>query len=91
MKAADENWPEVVENLMKARKSWARMARIMGREGSKPRVLGMLFKVVVQSVLLFGSEMWVPNPRMGRDLSSFQHGVTRCITRKHLKRRDEGG
>ena len=45
--AADDNWPEVVENLCKARKIWARLARILGWEGASPRVSGIFFKSIV--------------------------------------------
>ena len=46
--APDENWLAVVGNLNRARKSWARLTRIQGREGDKPRVSGMFFNLVVQ-------------------------------------------
>ena len=51
---ADDDWPAVVGNLRKARKSWERLMRILGEEGAKPKVSGMLFKAVEQAVLLFG-------------------------------------
>ena len=35
---------------------------------SNLRVLGTLFKVVVQAVLFFGLETWAMNPHMGRAL-----------------------
>ena len=44
-----------------------------------------VFKVVVQAVLLFRSEMWVIYPRMGRVLGFFQHIVARQITGIQLK------
>ena len=50
--AADEDWMAVVGNLQKARKSWTRLTRILGRQGASPRVLGVFFKAVVQTVLL---------------------------------------
>ena len=77
---ADDYCPEVVGTLRKAQKSCERMASILGWEGTFPRVLGVLFKAVVQAVLLFGSETWVLTPRMGRALRSFHHRVTRRIT-----------
>ena len=51
-----DDWTVVVGNLRKARNSWAWLSRILVREGVKPRVSGMFFKVVVQAVLLFGLE-----------------------------------
>ena len=43
MKALGEDCPEVVGNFRKARKSWGRLIRILGREGDSPRVSGMFF------------------------------------------------
>ena len=51
--AADDDWPEVVGNPGKAWKIWSRLARILGQEGTSPRVSGMFFKAVVQAVILF--------------------------------------
>ena len=64
--------PLVVGTLLKARKIWARMAIMLGREGISPRVSGMFFKAAVQEVLLFGSEMWVMTPPHGEGPSKFQ-------------------
>ena len=75
MTAGDENWPALAGNLQKSRKSWWRMSRILIREGLHPKVLGHLFKAVVQAVLLFGSEIRVLTPRMDQALSSFQKMV----------------
>ena len=86
-----DNWRAVVGNLMTARKSWARLMRIMGREGSSPRVSGMLFKVVVQTVLIFRLETWVLTPRIGQALGRSQHRVTRWIIGRQPNILEEGG
>ena len=44
----------VMGSLCKLRKKWARLSRILGREGANVRVPVTFFKVVVQVVLLFG-------------------------------------
>ena len=75
MTVSDEDLPEFVGNLRKERKIWARLSRILGREGANPRVSGMFFKAVVQAVLLLGAEMWVITPRIGLSLGGFQHRV----------------
>ena len=36
----ENDWPSVVVNLCKARKMWACLSRILGREGEDPRILG---------------------------------------------------
>ena len=47
------------------------MTRILGREGEDPRISGLFFKAVVQVVLLFGLETWLPNPPYGAGPGQF--------------------
>ena len=88
--AVDDDWPAVVGNLWKARKSWGQLLRILSREGADPKVSGYFFKAVRQAVLLFGVETWVITPRMERALSSFQHRVAQRLTGRHPRRRGVG-
>jgi hypothetical protein len=78
----DDDWPAVHRNLSKARKSWARISRILTRDGATPRVSGMFYKAVVQSILLFGSETWVVTNTMLKALESFHRRVARRIAGK---------
>ena len=34
----DNDWPVVVGNLGKVRRSWGRLDRVLGREGADPKV-----------------------------------------------------
>ena len=53
---------------------------ILSKEGSRPRVYGFFFKIIVQSVLLFCAETWAVAPRMGRVIGGFQYQVKRRMT-----------
>ena len=77
-------------NLKKARKSWGRLSRILGREGATARISGTFFKSVVQQVLLFGAKTWVVSPRMERALSGFLHGAARRLTGRQARRGRNG-
>lgn len=55
----DDDRPSLHKNLAKAGKQLGIVSRVLVREGSNPRTMGMFYKAVVQSVLLFGSETWV--------------------------------
>ena len=57
--ATDDDWPAVAGNIRKARVSWGRLARVLGREGSDPKLLRSFYTDVTQQVLLFGTESWV--------------------------------
>ena len=40
MTAGDDDWPAVVGNLQRARKSWGRLSQILSREAADPKVSG---------------------------------------------------
>ena len=50
---SDDNWPSVVANIREDRKKWAKLSRILGREGVDAKTLGVFYKPLVQVVLLF--------------------------------------
>ena len=56
MTDTDDDWPAVAGKLRKARVSWGRLARILGQEGSDPKVSRKFYIAVTQQVLLFGAE-----------------------------------
>ena len=66
--AGDNDWLAVVGNLGKARKSWGRLSRVLSQEGGNPKVSGIFYKAVAQSLLLFRAETWVLIPSMERTL-----------------------
>ena len=86
----DDDWPAVVGDLRKSRKSWTRLSRVLVREGVNPILSGIFFKAVVQALLLLGEEVWVMNPHMGRALGGFQHRVARRITERQPQRLVDG-
>ena len=63
--AADDDWPEVIQNLIKAREVRRRIERILSREGERLQVSTFFFKAIVHMVLLLGTETWVVTHRMG--------------------------
>ena len=54
----DNDGPAIRANLTKARKTWARISRVLREDSVPPRVAGMFYKAVIQAVLLYGSESW---------------------------------
>ena len=73
--ATDDYWPEVAGNIRKARVSWGRLARVLGREGADPKVSRSFYTAVTQQVLIFGAEPWVLTRKMYSDLDAFQGRV----------------
>ena len=56
----------MVRNLHREEQKWARLSRVLVREGADARTSGIIYVVVVQAVLLYGSETWVMTPHIGR-------------------------
>ena len=62
-----------MDNIWKACKKWARLSRILGRDSVDANKMGILYKAMVQVVLLFGLEMWVMNLCIRNNLGGFHH------------------
>ena len=86
----DNDCPAVVRNLQKERREWASLTRVLSREGSYARTSGQIYMAVVQSVLLYRSDMWVNMPRIGRVLGIFHHRVARRLTGSQPQRGRDG-
>ena len=78
--ATDDDWLAVAGNIKKARRSWGRLAKLLGREGADHKVPRTFYIAVTQAVLLFRSETWVLTENMEKDLDTFQSRVARKLT-----------
>ena len=85
----EDDWLAVVGNPKKARKSWSRMTRILGREGVQPKNTRDVFQVGGTGGA-DGSETWVLILCMGQDMDSFQHGLAWWIVGRQPNRREGG-
>ena len=62
------------------------VARVLERTGAMVQARGAMYKVVAQSVLLYGSKSWVVTREMLKVLTGFHHLAARCITGMTEKR-----
>ena len=76
---ADNNWIAVVSNLRKVWRKWARITRVLSREGADVQTLGRIYVAVIQAVPLYGSETWVLTPCFGEILVRFHHRLARRL------------
>ena len=67
-------------NLQRAYKKWARLTRVMIREGADVRTSVHINLVIVQSVIMYGLETWVTTPRIGRVFGRLHHRVDHRMT-----------
>ena len=78
----DEEWPEVLRNIWRARQVWGRLGKFLRREGVYSIILAKFYRAVVQVVLLFGSETWVLTTAMIQKLEGVYVGFLRQVTGK---------
>ena len=76
----NSNCAELYINLRKAQYLWGMIAKVMGKKGAPIKAQPMMYKMVVQAVLLYGSEIWVVIDAMMMVLEGFHHSIARRIT-----------
>ena len=86
----DNDLSAVEAQLTKARMTWGRIGKVIKkRSGSNIKIMSIFYKVIVQSVLLYGSESWVLNEKAKNKLKSFHNRCARFITGRHIRKIDE--
>ncbi len=86
----DDDWPSITANIRKARERWAQVARVLVREDATARTMGYFYKTIVQAVLLYAAETWVPTERAMVALNSFHHRCARYIAGDHIRQKSDG-
>ena len=56
---------------------------------ANPKIMSVFYKVIIQSVLLYGSESWVISNIMRKRLNSFHNRCTRYITGRHITMKND--
>ena len=60
----DDDLKAVENQLKKARATWGRMGKILKiKTDSNIRIMSIFYKVIIQTILLYGSESWVINEK----------------------------
>ena len=73
-------WAAVYLNLCKYWRRWGMISRVLERMGASVRAWGEIYKAVAQSVLLYGSNIWVVTGEMLKVLMAFQNQAAQQIT-----------
>ena len=61
------------QNIQSVQGKWGRLGKILVSEEEYRSTAGIFYVVVVQAVLIFGSEKWVLTPRLEKSLKGFHH------------------
>ena len=59
LEQSEYDWLAVRQNIGRARRVWSRLGVILRREGADLFTLAVLYRAVVQAVILFESEKWL--------------------------------
>ena len=87
----DDDQPEVVRNLQRTRQKQSQLTRILSMERADAQTLGQIYLVVVQLVMIQGSDKWILMPHMNWVLGRFHHRVARRLTGRQLRRGQDRG
>ena len=71
VKDDDTDGATILGSITRARGKWSRSGRLLTRVGANPMAMGLLYNIIVQTVLLYGSESWVISKDQMRQLWSF--------------------
>ena len=81
LKSNDDDLTAVENQLAKARGVWGRIGKVIKKQSlSNPRVMSIFYKVIVQTVLLYGAESWVLSTHAKNKINSFHHRCSRYCT-----------
>ena len=62
----------------------------MTTERCSRRVMGLFYKAIIQSILLYGAETWVITPENMKKLRTFHLKAARYTTHRHIRPLNDG-
>ncbi len=74
-----------MNNINKERSRWTRARNILTREKVNSKVMGLFYKAIIQSILLYSSETWVLVDESFNKLSTFHAKNAISIARSPIK------
>ena len=86
----NSNWEALYSKVRKAQQRWGIVTKVMWNTGAPIKSRSVMYKVVVQAVLLYRSEIWLIMDNMVTVLESFHNRTARCIVGVMLWRGDGG-
>ena len=87
----DKDIQAIRGNLKKARRTWARISHVCRSENVDSKTAASFYTAVIQSVLLFGSEVWCLSETTLKELRGFHITAAYRMAKVHKPRKDEDG
>ena len=86
----DDDLKALETQVAKARAVWGRIGKILKmRSDSNIRIMSIFYKVIIQTVLLYGAESWVLNDYGRRKLTTFHNKCARFLTGRYITKVDD--
>ena len=80
----------IIITVAKARAVWGRIGKVIKmRSDSNIRIMSIFYKVIIQTVLLYGSETWVLNEYGRNKPKSFHNKCARFLTGRYITKIDD--
>ena len=76
----NSNWVALYRNLRKSQQWWWMLKKLLTKTGATVQAQAMMYKALVQTVLIYESETWVVMDEMLKVLEGFHHQVAWSIT-----------
>ena len=76
------DWMAFIGNFHKERMSYDILSRILGQEGADYRTSGRFYLDIMQADLIFGVEIWVISPCIGKVMGGFHNKMDWRISGK---------
>ena len=75
----NSDWSAFYHNLRKDRRQRGMILKVLMNMGSMVRECGMMYRVLEQTVILCGSDIWVVKGLMWKMMEGFHHRAARSI------------
>ena len=86
----NSHWEALYSNPWKAQRGWGVETKVLVKTGAPIKSRAMMYKAVVQAVLLYGRIIWVMTDAMIMVIEGFHHRISRSNTGRTERKGDFG-
>ena len=87
----NSDWALFYIKFRKYKRRWVLVAKVMGKAGALIKARVIIYKVIIQAVLLCGRKIWMVTDVIMTVLKVFHHRIARPIVRMMYRRGDDRG
>ena len=76
----NSDWAALYSNLRNSQRRWGMVEKVLGKTGVPIKTWAIIYKLLVQAVLMYGSGIWVVVDATVAVLEGFHHRISIQIT-----------